>query len=87
VLEGYARSRRRDHASIAALTHGLVRLFEPGLPGSGAARGLGLVLFDLLPGARRALASLAMGRSGKAPRLVCGQSLYSGAPARAAADQ
>jgi len=80
VLGRYTRLRHLDHASISALTHGLVRLFELQLPGAGVARGLGLVAFDLLPGARRTLARAMMGRAGKAPRLVCGQPLFAGMP-------
>jgi 2-octaprenyl-6-methoxyphenol hydroxylase len=78
VLERYARWRRKDHDAVAGLTHGLVRLFGIDLPGGGALRGLGLLAFDLLPIARRQFARQAMGRAGRAPRLVCGQPLLSG---------
>jgi 2-octaprenyl-6-methoxyphenol hydroxylase len=87
VLQRYAQWRRQDQASVAALTHGLVRLFDLGFPGAGAARGLGLLAFDLLPGAKRTLARFAMGLAGKAPRLVCGQPLYTGGPVKGSSDQ
>ena len=81
VLDQYARSRGRDQSGVAGFTHGLIRLFGISAPGAGAARGLGIVAFDVLPGAKRLLARHAMGRAGRAPRLVCGQTLFRSADA------
>ena len=60
---------------MAAFTHGLVRLFGSDLPGLGIARGLGLVGFDLLPGAKSLLARHTMGMAGRLPRLARGLDL------------
>lgn len=76
VLDRYAQSRRRDQSGVAGLTHGLIRLFGFAAPGAGTLRGLGLFAFDSVPGAKRLFARYAMGRAGRAPRLVCGQSLF-----------
>jgi 2-octaprenyl-6-methoxyphenol hydroxylase len=75
VLGDYARWRRRDQTTIAGMTHSLVRLFGLPLPGTGVARGLGLVAFDLVPGAKSLFARHAMGRAGRLPRLACGRAL------------
>jgi 2-octaprenyl-6-methoxyphenol hydroxylase len=75
VLERYADSRTRDQSGVAGFTHGLIKLFGMSVPGAGAARGLGILAFDVFPGAKRLLARYAMGRAGRAPRLVCGQPL------------
>lgn len=68
----YREWRRGDQRAVAWLTHGLVGLF--GLDGAtlGAARGLGLAAFDLLPGAKAAFARRTMGRAGRLPRLARG---------------
>ena len=75
VLEAYARWRRRDQAAVAGFTHGLVRLFGLRGPGLAVARGLALAAFDLMPGAKSALARHTMGRAGRLPRLACGRFL------------
>jgi 2-octaprenyl-6-methoxyphenol hydroxylase len=60
---------------VATFTHGLIRLFgEPG-PGLGLGRGLGLMAFDLLPGAKGLLARQTMGKAGRLPRLARGLGL------------
>lgn len=69
VLERYVAWRRGDRRSVIAFTDGLVRLFGSPLPGIGAARSAGLLLFDLLPPAKGAFARLSMGLSGRVPRL------------------
>ncbi|MGD8323756.1 MAG: 2-octaprenyl-6-methoxyphenyl hydroxylase [Gammaproteobacteria bacterium] len=76
VLDRYVQRRRRDHLGVAGLTHGLIRLFGFAAPGAGAARGLGLLAFDVIPGAKRLFARYAMGHAGRAPRLACGQTLF-----------
>ena len=73
----YAAWRAADQAKVALFTHGLVGLFGADLPGFGVMRGLGLVAFDLLPGAKRALARHTMGLAGRLPRLARGLPLGS----------
>lgn len=75
MLERYASWRRRDHAAVARFTHGLVRLFGLRVPGLGILRGAGLAAFDIVPGAKSALARHTMGRAGRLPRLACGRLL------------
>jgi len=72
VLERYRDWRAADRGRISAFTHGLVGLFGESAPGFGVGRGLGLVAFDLLPGAKRLLTRQTMGRGGRVPRLARG---------------
>ena len=71
-LARYAAWRRRDQASVVAFTDGLIRLFDLPLAPLGAARGVSLALFDVLPGAKRALARRTMGLGGTLTRLARG---------------
>jgi 2-octaprenyl-6-methoxyphenol hydroxylase len=72
LLARYADWRAADQRRVLHFTHGLVSLFrEPGI-GFGLGRGLGLMAFDLVPGAKRALAKQTMGRAGRLPRLARG---------------
>lgn len=77
VRERYHEWRERDRRTVTRFTHGLIKLFGLDLPGFGAARGLGLAVFDLLPGAKAALARQTMGRAGRQPRLARGLDLSS----------
>ena len=70
VLDRYQQWRARDQKRVAAFTHGLVRSFGVSAPGLGALRGLGLMAFDLLPGAKSLLARHTMGQAGRLPRLA-----------------
>jgi len=72
VLESYAARRAADRRGMIGFTDGLVKLFASERPGVAAARGLGLTLFDLLPGAKRALSRLSWGFGGDTPRLMRG---------------
>jgi 2-octaprenyl-6-methoxyphenol hydroxylase len=72
LLDGYRAWRAGDQRRVAAFTHGLIQLFGDGTPGFAAGRGLGLFAFDLLPGAKAALARQTMGRAGRLPRLARG---------------
>jgi 2-octaprenyl-6-methoxyphenol hydroxylase len=72
VLEQYAAWRRRDQRNVVAFTDGLIRLFELPLRTLGIARGLGLMLFDVLPGAKSSLAHYTMGLGGTLTRLARG---------------
>lgn len=83
LLARYASWRRADQRKVATFTHGLVRLFGLDWPGCGTARSLGLVAFDLMPGAKRLLARHTMGIAGRLPRLARGLDLPGSAPRRA----
>jgi 2-octaprenyl-6-methoxyphenol hydroxylase len=72
VLRRFADWRRSDQEKVVAFTDGLVRLFDLQQPGLGLARGLGLAAFDVLPGAKRALARQTMGLGGRLTRLARG---------------
>jgi 2-octaprenyl-6-methoxyphenol hydroxylase len=75
LLERYRAWRAADQRRVATFTHGLINLFGESAPGFGLGRGLGLVAFDLLPGAKALLARQTMGRAGRLPRLARGLSL------------
>jgi len=75
VLERYRAWRRADQRKVAGFTHGLVRAFGSRLPGVAPLRGLGLVAFDLMPGAKALLARHTMGTAGRLPRLARGLDL------------
>jgi 2-octaprenyl-6-methoxyphenol hydroxylase len=75
VLDRYRAWRRADQRKVASFTHGLVHGFGARLPGLAKLRGLGLVAFDLLPGAKALLARHTMGTAGRLPRLARGLDL------------
>ena len=72
VLEEYERRRAVDRRGMIKFTDGLVHLFTSDHPGVALARNLGLALFDLAPGAKRALSRLSWGFGGDTPRLLRG---------------
>jgi 2-octaprenyl-6-methoxyphenol hydroxylase len=72
LLERYAAWRAADRRRVSAFTHGLIQLFGELAPGMGLGRGLGLMAFDLLPGAKPLLARQTMGKAGRLPRLARG---------------
>lgn len=72
VLERYCRWRTRDQQRVAAFTHGLIRFFGHASAPLAISRGLGLMLFDLIPGAKAGLARHTMGLSGRLSRLARG---------------
>ena len=72
VLERFAEWRRADRRTVIALTDGLVRLFGARLAPLRAARGAGLLLFDLVTPAKQAFARVTMGLAGHLPRLARG---------------
>ncbi len=77
-LQRYERWRIRDQERVAAFTHGLIRFFgKPSTPLE-ISRGLGLMLFDLIPGAKAGLARHTMGLSGRLSRLARGLPLLPG---------
>ena len=77
LLERYASWRAADRQRVSSFTHGLIQLFGDSAPGLGAGRGLGLMAFDLLPGAKALLARQTMGKAGRLPRLARGLPLVS----------
>lgn len=72
VLARYADWRRVDQRNVVAFTDGLIRFFGLEVPALGALRGAGLAAFDILPGAKAALARQTMGLGGRLTRLVRG---------------
>jgi 2-octaprenyl-6-methoxyphenol hydroxylase len=68
----YRDWRVADQRRVAWFTHRLVGFFGISAPGFAAGRGLGLVGFDLLPGAKAMFARHTMGVAGKLPRLARG---------------
>jgi len=72
LLQEYRRWRHSDQQKVSLFTHGLVSAMGIDLPGFRAMRDIGLVAFDLLPGAKRALARHTMGLAGRVPRLARG---------------
>jgi 2-octaprenyl-6-methoxyphenol hydroxylase len=77
LLERYASWRAADRRRVSSFTHGLIQLFGESAPGMGLGRGLGLMAFDLLPGAKALLARRTMGKAGRLPRLARGLPLVS----------
>jgi 2-octaprenyl-6-methoxyphenol hydroxylase len=75
LLERYAAWRTADRQRVSSFTHGLIQLFGESAPGAGLGRGLGLMAFDLLPGAKALLARQTMGKAGRLPRLARGLKL------------
>ena len=72
ALERYRDWRLQDQQRVAAFTHGLIRFFGYASTPLEISRGLGLMLFDLMPGAKAALARHTMGLSGRLSRLARG---------------
>jgi 2-octaprenyl-6-methoxyphenol hydroxylase len=72
VLGQYRAWRQRDQRNVVAFTDGLVRAFGPDEPGLGILRGLSLLAFDVLPGAKGLLARETMGLGGRMSRLARG---------------
>jgi len=75
LLNRFAAWRAGDRAGVVRFTDGLVKLFGDPRPGVGLLRNLGLLLFDLSPPAKSALARVSAGFAGPTPRLARGLSL------------
>jgi 2-octaprenyl-6-methoxyphenol hydroxylase len=71
-IERYRAWRAADQQRVSRFTHGLINRFGESVPGLGLGRGLGLMAFDLLPGAKALLARQTMGKAGRLPRLARG---------------
>jgi 2-octaprenyl-6-methoxyphenol hydroxylase len=72
LLAEFARRRAADRERMIGFTDGLVRLFALDQPGAASLRSLGLLLFDALPPAKRALSRVSWGFGSAAPRLLRG---------------
>lgn len=72
LLERFAKWRAGDRAGVTRFTDGLVKLFADDRPGVGLMRSLGLLMFDLAPPAKAALARVSAGFTGPVPRLARG---------------
>jgi 2-octaprenyl-6-methoxyphenol hydroxylase len=72
LLRTFSAWRVRDRSGVTRFTDGLVKLFANTRPGVPLLRNLGLLMFDLAPPAKRALARVSAGFGGPAPRLARG---------------
>jgi 2-octaprenyl-6-methoxyphenol hydroxylase len=72
LLDRFSSWRSADRGGVVRFTDGLVRLFGDERPGVGLARDFGLLLFDLTPPAKSALARVSAGFAGPTPRLARG---------------
>ncbi len=72
LLDRYAQWRRDDQGRLVRLTDGIVRLFGSSSPPLRAARNIGMIGFDLVPGVRSLFAKHMMGLAGRLPRLSRG---------------
>src|SRR6185503_11518310 len=69
LLAQFSQWRSIDRSGVVRFTDGLVKLFGDTRPGIGTLRNLGLLLFDLTPPAKSALARVSTGFGGRTPRL------------------
>jgi 2-octaprenyl-6-methoxyphenol hydroxylase len=72
LLQRFAAWRERDRRGVVRFTDGLVKLFGDSRPGVALLRNLGLLIFDLTPPAKSALARVSAGFGGPTPRLARG---------------
>ncbi len=72
VLKRFADWRAVDRGGVIRFTDGLVKLFGSERPGIGLLRNLGLLIFDVTPPAKSALARVSAGFGGPTPRLARG---------------
>jgi 2-octaprenyl-6-methoxyphenol hydroxylase len=72
LLQRFAEWRAADRGGVIQFTDGLVKLFGSARPGVGILRDLGLLMFDLMPPAKSALARVSAGFGGPTPRLARG---------------
>jgi 2-octaprenyl-6-methoxyphenol hydroxylase len=80
LLRQFADWRARDRSGVIRFTDGLIKLFGDGRRGVGMLRNLGLLLFDLAPPAKSALARVSAGFGGPTPRLARGLGLMAARP-------
>jgi 2-octaprenyl-6-methoxyphenol hydroxylase len=72
LLRTFSDWRARDREGVTRFTDALVKLFADTRPGVPLLRNLGLLMFDLAPPAKSALARVSAGFGGPAPRLARG---------------
>ena len=72
LLARYAEWRRSDQGKLVRITDGIVRLFGSSSLPLKAARNIGMLGFDLVPGVRSVFAKHMMGLAGRLPRLSRG---------------
>jgi 2-octaprenyl-6-methoxyphenol hydroxylase len=72
LLERFAQGRALDRRGVTQFTDGLIRMFADTRLPVRLVRDAGLLLFDLLPPAKRALARVSLGFAGRTPRLARG---------------
>ena len=72
LLHRFAKWRATDRGGVVRFTDGLVKLFGSSRPGVGILRNIGLLMFDLAPPAKSALARVSAGFGGPTPRLARG---------------
>jgi 2-octaprenyl-6-methoxyphenol hydroxylase len=72
LLQRFSQWRAADRTGVVKFTDGLVKLFGDSRPGMGILRNLGLLMFDLAPPAKSALARVSAGFGGPSPRLARG---------------
>jgi 2-octaprenyl-6-methoxyphenol hydroxylase len=72
LLARYAAAREADREGVVRLTDTLVRGFSDARAGRAMVRNLGLLVFDALPPAKRALSRVSFGFGGASPRLTRG---------------
>jgi 2-octaprenyl-6-methoxyphenol hydroxylase len=75
LLRRFAAWRAGDRSGVVRFTDGLVKMFGDPRPTVGLLRNLGLLLFDLSPPAKSALARVSAGFAGPTPRLARGLAL------------
>jgi hypothetical protein len=71
-LARFEQWRSGDRGGVIRFTDGLIKLFGDTRPGMSLARNFGLLLFDLSPPAKSALARVSAGFAGPTPRLARG---------------
>jgi 2-octaprenyl-6-methoxyphenol hydroxylase len=72
LIHRFAEWRASDRTGVVRFTDGLVKLFGDTRRGMGLLRNLGLLMFDLAPPAKSALARVSAGFGGRTPRLARG---------------
>lgn len=75
TLSKFAQWRAADRGGVIRFTDGMVKLFGDTRPGVGVLRNLGLLMFDLAPPAKSAMARISNGFGGPSPRLARGLTL------------
>ena len=75
LLQAFADWRAEDRRGVVGFTDGLIRLFGERSAPIRLLRDAGLLAFDLLPPAKRALSRVSLGFGGRSPRLARGLKL------------